>query len=54
MKPKLTLIKNQIMSEFISMIVRKDGNVHVTDLAKQCGISRRTFYYHFDNTQDLV
>lgn len=33
---------------------RKNFKITVADIVERCGISRKTFYYHFDNIYDLV
>lgn len=33
---------------------RKNLKITVADIVEKCGISRKTFYYHFDNIYDLM
>ena len=47
--------KDLIRSEFIKLLNKKSlHNVTVTELAKQCKIERKTFYYHYENLTELI
>lgn len=47
--------KDLIRSEFIKLLNKKPlHNVTVTELAKQCKIERKTFYYHYENLTELI
>lgn len=47
--------KNLIKQEFIKLLNKKSlHNITVTEIAKQCKIERKTFYYHFENLPQLV
>lgn len=47
--------KNLIKQEFIKLLNKKSlHNITVTEIAKQCKIERKTFYYHYKNLPQLV
>ncbi|MDU5184428.1 MAG: TetR-like C-terminal domain-containing protein [Peptoniphilus harei] len=47
--------KNLIKQEFIKILNKKSlHNITVTEIAKQCKIERKTFYYHYENLPQLV
>lgn len=47
--------KNLINQEFIKLLNKKSlHNITVTEIAKQCKIERKTFYYHYENLPQLV
>lgn len=47
--------KDLIRKEFINLLNKKQlHNITVTELAKQCKIERKTFYYHYENLTQLV
>lgn len=47
--------KNLIKQEFIKLLNKKSlHNITVTEIAKQCKIERKTFYYHCENLPQLV
>lgn len=47
--------KDLIRLEFIKLLNKKSlHNVTVTELAKQCKIERKTFYYHYENLTELI
>lgn len=47
--------KNLIKQEFIKLLDKKSlHNITVTEIAKQCKIERKTFYYHYENLPQLV
>ncbi|WP_282924480.1 TetR/AcrR family transcriptional regulator [Peptoniphilus genitalis] len=47
--------KNLIKEEFIKLLNKKSlHNITVTEIAKQCKIERKTFYYHYENLPQLV
>ena len=46
--------RDLIRKEFIKLLNKKPlHNVTVTELAKQCNIERKTFYYHFESINEL-
>ena len=49
----LQLMKQHIKEEFIKLVMNTDSNITVAQLVKNCDITRRTFYYHFDDIRDL-
>ncbi|MBM7549312.1 TetR/AcrR family transcriptional regulator [Peptoniphilus gorbachii] len=47
--------KDLIRKEFIKLLNKKKlHNITVTELAKECNIERKTFYYHYENLTELV
>lgn len=47
--------KKLIKQEFIKLLNKKSlHNITVTEIAKQCKIERKTFYYHYENLPQLV
>ena len=47
--------KNLIKQEFIKLLNKKSlHKITVTEIAKQCKIERKTFYYHYENLPQLV
>ncbi len=47
--------RDLIRKEFIELLNKKPlHNVTVTELAKQCNIERKTFYYHYENLPQLI
>lgn len=47
--------KNLIKQEFIKLLNKKSlHNITVTEIAKQCKIERKTFYYDYENLPQLV
>lgn len=47
--------KDLIRKEFINLLNKKKlHNITVTELAKECNIERKTFYYHYENLTQLV
>ena len=47
--------KDLIKTEFINLLNKKPlHNITVTELAKQCNIERKTFYYHYENLPQLI
>ena len=47
--------KNLIKQEFIKLLNKKSlHNITVTEIAKQCKIERKTFYYNYENLPQLV
>lgn len=44
-----------IKKEFMKLLDKKTLNkITVTELAKKCHIERKTFYYHYDNLEQLI
>ena len=47
--------KDLIKTEFINLLNKKPlHNITVTELAKECNIERKTFYYHYENLPELI
>ncbi|WP_019131746.1 TetR/AcrR family transcriptional regulator [Peptoniphilus obesi] len=47
--------RDLIRKEFIKLLNKKPlHNITVTELAKQCNIERKTFYYHYENLTQLI
>lgn len=48
--------KKMIVSSFLELVNSNDeyDKITVTDLVEKCGISRQTFYYHFDDVDKMV
>lgn len=47
--------KKMIAYEFKDLLKEKPFNkITINDIAKKCNINRQTFYYHFQDIQDLV
>ena len=48
--------KKMIISSFLELVNSNDqyDKITVTDLVEKCGISRQTFYYHFDDVDKMV
>ncbi|WP_105300340.1 TetR/AcrR family transcriptional regulator [Anaerococcus marasmi] len=47
--------KNLIKKEFMNLLDKKTLNkITVTELAKKCDIERKTFYYHYENLEQLI
>ena len=36
------------------MVIKPIDRITVNDLVETCGVSRQTFYYHFDDVYDLL
>jgi len=52
---EITHTKEMIARNMISLIEKKSiDKITVKDLVELCGISRQTFYYHFQDTIDVV
>jgi len=48
-------MKNAIADKYIELINSNPPHkVTVSELSKECGISRQTFYYHFDDLTDVI
>ena len=48
-------VKNLIAETFVKLSDEKNiDKITVKDLVEACGISRQTFYYHFDDVYDLL
>lgn len=44
-----------IKKEFMNLLDKKTLNkISVTELAKKCDIERKTFYYHYENLEQLI
>lgn len=47
--------KDLIKKEFIKLLDEKKlDNITVTELAQKCQIERKTFYYHYENLEQLI
>ncbi len=47
--------KDLIQKEFMTLLDKKTlDNITVTELAKKCNIERKTFYYHYENLEQLI
>ena len=47
--------KDLIQKEFMTLLDKKIlDNITVTELAKKCNIERKTFYYHYENLEQLI
>ncbi len=47
--------KRQIADEFIAMVTESSlEKIRISELCERCGITRRTFYYHFHDKYDIV
>lgn len=47
--------KDAIVSAFLELVEREDfDKITVTDLVEMCDISRQTFYYHFDDIDQML
>lgn len=47
--------KNLIKNQFMNLLDKKTLNsITVTELAKKCEIERKTFYYHYENLEQLI
>lgn len=48
-------IKQKIADAFINLCKKKDpGKITVRDIVSECGVSRQTFYYYYEDIYDLV
>lgn len=48
-------MKNQIAQCYMELVLKKDiDKITVTDLVQKMGVSRQTFYYHFQDLLDVV
>lgn len=49
------ITKRALASSLKKMMEKKPlSKITVTDLTRECGINRHTFYYHFKDIYDLV
>ncbi|MBR0412941.1 MAG: TetR family transcriptional regulator [Eubacterium sp.] len=47
--------KDAIVSAFLTLVEREEfDRITVTDLVEMCDISRQTFYYHFDDIDQML
>ena len=47
--------KDLIKKEFMKLLDKKTlDNITVTELAQKCQIERKTFYYHYENLEQLI
>ena len=47
--------KDELEKALKALLLKKPlDKITITDLTKQCGISRMAFYYHFKDIYDLV
>jgi len=50
-----TKTKHAVVAAFLSLIEREDfDKITVTDLVEICDISRQTFYYHFEDIDEML
>ena len=50
-----TKTKDAIVSAFLELVEHEDfDRITVTDLVEMCDISRQTFYYHFDDIDQML
>ncbi|MCQ2551237.1 MAG: TetR/AcrR family transcriptional regulator [Clostridia bacterium] len=50
-----TLTKNAIANSFMHLLSERPLNkIKVEDITSRCGVSRNTFYYHFNDIYDLL
>lgn len=51
-----TMIKKRAFAEALRRLMKKKpfSKISVTDICKQCDVSRKSFYYHFKDKYDLV
>lgn len=51
-----SIITKKAMAESIKELMKKKSleKITVSDIAKNCGLNRQTFYYHFKDKYDLV
>ncbi len=50
-----THTKNRIAETFLKLSLTKSiDKITVTDITRECGISRQTFYYHFNDMSDVI
>ena len=50
-----TLAKNAIINSFTKLLKRKPfDKITVSDIMSDCGLSRMTFYYHFNDIYDML
>ncbi len=50
-----TKAKSSLISSFLKLVDSSDyDKITVTNLVEVCGISRQTFYYHFDDIDKMV
>lgn len=48
-------VKQQIADEFLHLSRKKDpGKITVKDLVSECGVSRQTFYYYYQDIYDVI
>lgn len=50
-----TNTKTVIIDAFLELLKTKEfSKVSITDITEKCNSSRQTFYYHFDNIEDML
>ncbi|MFV0396231.1 MAG: TetR family transcriptional regulator [Coprobacillaceae bacterium] len=51
-----TMIKKTAFATALKELLQKQpfSKISVTDICKECGVSRKSFYYHFKDKHDLV
>ena len=48
-------MKEMIVQTFNRLLEKKSiDKITVTDIVNECGIARQTFYYHFQDLEDVV
>ena len=49
------LTKKALLAAFGELLEEKPFNkISISDLTERCGLSRMTFYYHFENVYELM
>ena len=48
------ITKDLIADSYLRLIEGGNGDVNVTDVIRESGVSRQTFYYHFRGLEDLL
>lgn len=46
--------KDLIAEGYLNLIEKGNGDINVTDVIRESGVSRQTFYYHFRGLEDLL
>ena len=46
--------KKEIINTFVKLLNEKEfDKIKITEIVKECGINRNTFYYHYEDINDL-
>lgn len=47
--------KKEIINTFVKLLNEKEfDKIKITEIVKECGINRNTFYYHYEDINDLA